>query len=345
MSEVQFGNTELLHLIWVVLALGVLVYVMLRRIRRDTVRFTALHHALAAISYKRGRLKLLLVFAALVLMVIALGRPAWDPQPMPVQQEGRDVVFLIDVSQSMLAQDLSPSRLERAKLAIINALSTIKGDRVALVAFAGEASLVVPLTRDYSFFKWAVRQLSPADVPRGGTVIGDAVRMVTNKVFDPEVKRYKDIVLISDGEDKRSFPIKAATVAGQQGVRMLSIGLGDDGAGSRIPVTNDSGETRYLQENGQPIRSRLQGDTLRQMARATPGGRYLHVATGAFDLGQIYGELIASKEGRSFGEVTLTRYQERFQWFLAVALVLLLAEMLIPSRRTAKTPATEGGGT
>jgi Ca-activated chloride channel family protein len=319
----------MLHLFWLVPALAIFVYITDRKAKKALISMSALSDQLSTSDWGRRRLKALLLLAALFFIVIAAVRPGWNPQPTLVHQEGRDVVFVVDVSRSMLARDLVPNRLERAKLAIHDALSVLEGDRVAVVAFAGSATVVCPLTRDYGFFKWAIESLTPGSVDSGGTLIGDAIRKVTSDVFDPLEKRYKDLILITDGEDQESFPVEAASVAGQQGVRIIAIGLGDDTRGSRIPVTDSSGNTTFLNEKGQEVWTRLRPDILRQVALETPGGKYLHAATGVFDLGEIYLELIRDKEGRDLGQVQIIRYKEKFQLFLLLVVALLLVEAFL----------------
>jgi Ca-activated chloride channel family protein len=319
----------MVHLLWLVPALAVFVYVADRRSKKALSSMSALSDRLSTVNKSRRRLKSVLLLAAVTLIIIAVLRPGWNPQPVKVFQEGRDVVFVVDVSRSMLARDLVPNRLERAKLAIHDAVSVLEGDRVAVVAFAGNAAVVCPLTRDYGFFKWAVEGLSPASVDSGGTLIGDAIRKVAGDVFDPLEKRYKDLILITDGEDQESFPVEAAAVAGQQGVRIIAIGLGDDARGSRIPITDSSGNSTFLEENGQEVWTRLRPDILRQVALATPGGRYLHAATGVFDLGEIYRELISGMEGRQQRQVEIIQYREQFQLLLILAAALLVAEVLL----------------
>jgi Ca-activated chloride channel family protein len=209
-----------------------------------------------------------------------------------------------------------------------------------MVAFAGGSSVVCPLTRDHGFFKWAVEGLTPASVQVQGTLIGDAIRKIAAEVFDPREKRFKDLILISDGEDQGSYPEVAASVAGEQGVRLLAIGLGDESRGSRIPLDGPGPQRSYLSANGGEVWTRLEANTLRKMALATPGGRYLHAATGTFDLGALYRGLIAGEEGRDFGPVEVTRYQEKFQIFLLAALLLLAAGSLLSER-----PRQAGGQT
>jgi Ca-activated chloride channel family protein len=339
--NVHFAALDMLHLLWVVPAAGLLLWLSERAARAALARFTALEPRLALLDRRRRLARRLLLLLALLAVTIALLRPGWDPQPMVVRQEGRDVVFAVDVSRSMLAEDLAPNRLERAKLAILDALPALQGDRVAVVAFAGDSSVVCPLTRDYGFFKWAVEGLSPGSVQVQGTLIGDAIRKIAAEVFDPREKRFKDLVLISDGEDQGSYPEVAASVAGEQGVRILAIGLGDESRGSRIPLDGPGLQRSYLSANGGEVWTRLEAMTLRRMALATPGGRYLHAATGTFDLGALYRGLVAGEKGRDFGPVEVTRYQEKFQIFLLAALLLLAAESLLSERprRAAGQPA------
>ena len=170
-------------------------------------------------------------------------------------------------------------------------------------------------------------------VSRGGTKIGDAIRKTMDEGFDNEEKKYKDIILITDGEDHDSFPVEAAEEAAEKGIRIIAIGLGDEDEGRRIPLTDENGNRYYLTHDGREVWSRLDASTLRRMASATPGGKYLNVATGAIDLGEVYLKLIASEEKREIESKTMQLYEEKFQIFLALAFVLLVAEMVVGERR------------
>ena len=168
------------------------------------------------------------------------------------------------------------------------------------MAFAGTAVIKCPLTLDYGFFHMALTDISPSSVSRGGTLIGDAIRKAVDEVFDERQKEHRDLILITDGEDHESFPVEAAKMLGEQGIRLIAIGLGDEDQGRRIPITR-GGRKTFLQYDGQEIWSKLDASTLRQMVNATPGGRYLNVATGAIDLGDVYVKLIASAEKTELG--------------------------------------------
>ena len=346
-SDFRFGDVVMLHGLWLLPVLAALMLYASRRRRRALLRFVeagllARSGGNALADPARRVLKAALLLAALGCLIVALARPAWDQVQEEVVQRGRDVVFLLDVSRSMLAQDLPPNRLERAKLAIRDTVDQLQGDRVALAVFAGSTLVKCPLTLDYGFFRMALADVSPYSVSRGGTLIGDGIRKVISDVFDQQRSNYRDIVLITDGEDHESFPVEAAAQAGQQGVRLIAIGLGDERVGQRIPVVRDpagaAAQKTFLQHQGQEVWSRLDAATLREMADATPGGVYLNVATGAVDLGEVYLRLIASAEGQEVGSQVLERVEEKFQIFLVVCVLLLFLDIALRERAARRAP-------
>ena len=335
MSEARLLAIDMLYLWWVIPLLGAVYFYAATKRRRALEQFAEaglLPRINATLSSSSRRWKAALLLAGFACAVAALARPAWNPVAREVQRSGRDVVFLLDVSKSMLAEDLAPNRLERAKLAIIDTIERLQGDRVALLAFAGTAVIKCPLTLDYGFFHLALTDISPGSVSRGGTLIGDAIRKAVDEVFDERQKEHRDLVLITDGEDHESFPVEAAKMLGERGIRLIAIGLGDENQGRRIPITR-GGRKTFLQYDGQEIWSKLDASTLRQMVNATPGGRYLNVATGAIDLGDVYVKLIASAEKTELGSMEIERYEEKFQVFLGLAFLLLCLEMAVRERK------------
>lgn len=342
MNEVKLLAIDYLYLLWVIPLLVALFWYAAHRRSRMLQRFAEsglLSQISDTVNHARRNGKAVLVVLAFALIVVGLARPAWNPVEEEVQRKGRDVVFLLDVSKSMLAEDLAPNRLERAKLAILDSVERLQGDRVALVAFAGTAVVKCPLTHDYGFFRMALEDVSPDSVSRGGTLIGDALRTVMEEVLDNQARGYRDVVLITDGEDHESFPLEAARQLGEQGVRLIAIGLGDENQGRRIPVTGEDGRTRFLTYQGEEVWTRLDADTLRKMVNVTPGGRYLNVATGTIDLGEVYLRLIASAEKTELGTSTLTRFEEKYQLLLTLAFLLLVVEIGLRERkrRTVRT--------
>jgi Ca-activated chloride channel family protein len=268
-----------------------------------------------------------LLLAAVALIPVALARPQWHPREEEVSIKGRDVVFLVDVSRSMLAQDVSPSRLGKAKLWINDVVGSVKGDRVALVAFAGSTAISCPLTLDYGFFRMALDELSPASVPRGGTNIGDAIRKTLAQVFDGTEGRGRDIILITDGEDQESFPVQAAEQAGEQGVRIIAIGIGSE-QGSLVPGEG----TSMVTYNGERVRSRMDAHSLAQIASASKGGVFFNVGTGTIDLERVYQDLIATADKSEIGKQTTVRYEEMFPLYLVLAIGLLTLEVFFRVR-------------
>jgi len=276
--------------------------------------------------------KALVLLVAIGFLIFAMTRPAWNFKSETIERKGRDVVFVLDVSRSMLAEDLTPNRLERAKIAIMDCVERLRGDRVGLVAFSGIAAVKCPLTFDYGFFQMILETISTDSISRGGTMIGDAIRKTVDEVFDDQAKEFKDIILITDGEDHESFPIEAAKSAGEKGVRIIAIGLGDENEGRRIPITNEKGLKTFLTYKGQEIWSKLDSGTLRRMVVETPGGKYLNVSTGTIDLGKVYLDLVASASKKDIESESIQQHEEKFQIFLGAAFVLFCIEMVMRER-------------
>lgn len=288
----------------------------------------------AAVSVKKQILKTILLIAAFISIVIALTEPKWNPRPKKIKRMGRDVCILLDTSRSMLAEDIKPSRLERSKIAISDLMEILSGDRIAIVTFAGNSTIKCPLTQDYAFARMALEEISTESTTRGGTLIGDAIRKAADVVFDQNATEFKDIILITDGEDHESYPVQAAEKAAEQGIRIIAIGLGDDDQGARIPITDDRGNKVFLTYDGKEVWTKVDGETLRQTAYATNGGKYLSVPPGTtLDLGKIYSMLIDSAKKQQLESVTMMEYDEKFQIFLALALVFIVCEMLTTERK------------
>ncbi len=332
----RFESPDWLLSLWAAPVLALIALWALSRRAAQIRRFidvSLLPRVVPGLSFGRPLTRAFLLIAALAFVGVALARPQWNPRPQEVIRKGRDVCFLIDVSRSMLAEDLAPNRLERAKLWVLDAMSVLRGDRVAIVPFAGTAVVKCPLTHDYGFARMALADLSPTSVARGGTLIGDALRAVLSEVFETDEPSFRDVILITDGEDHESFPVEAAKALGEAGIRLIAIGVGDETQGRPIPITDDQGRQRPLTYQGQTVQSRLDGQTLREMVNATPGGTYFNVATGTIELDKVYKRLIQQAEQKEMAGLQQMRYDERFQIFLAAALLLLLLEGFINDRR------------
>ena len=280
---------------------------------------------------------------AVSLVAVAASGPQHSPEPVTETTRGREVAFLIDVSRSMLARDLTPSRLGRAKLWIGDLAESLEGDRVAVVAFAGTSRVLVPLTRDRGFFRLVLEELGPDSVDRGGTLIGDAIRRTLDTVFSNDEDAdaagsepvARDIILITDGEDHESLPVEAAALADEMGVRIIAIGIGSPD-GAIVPAGSD--ERAPATYAGGPVRSALDERALARIASQTRGGAFLPVGTGEIDLPAAYARLTRDAGTRAFGEVERVRHEEAYQWFLGAAVALLLGEMALAGRGRRRAP-------
>lgn len=325
----HFAQREYFALLWIIPVVLLLAVWAWRRRRTLAARLadSALARQLMPRrSLARSVVQLTLLLGGFILITLALARPQWGWTQEKVHRVGRDVCFVLDVSRSMLAEDLAPNRLERAKMWIRDALDVAAGDRTALVAFAGTSVVRAPLTHDRGFLRFTLEDVSPDDVTRGGTLIGDAIRLAAREVFDTDEATYRDIILITDGEDMESFPLEAAKAAGQAGIRLIVIGIGNEEVGSTIPITDDMGRTRVLEYDGEPVRTKLNGEVLREMALATPGGQYFNVQTGDVALDDVYERVVRGADQRMQEGLDSLKREERFQIFLAIGLAMFMME-------------------
>jgi Ca-activated chloride channel family protein len=333
----RFAALPYLYLLWVLPGLLVLYIYAFERKRRALALFLDVALAprlLPGLSRVRQWFKALCLLGAIACLVLALTQPQWGKRWQDVPRRGRDLMILLDVSRSMLAEDVVPNRLERAKIDIkdlVRVLHQEGGHRLGLVVFAGRASLQCPLTLDYAFFLQKLNEVGPDTVGRGGTLIGDAIRQALH-AFGTLDLHYKDIILITDGEDHDSFPLEAAKAAAAQQVSIYTIGFGDPNAGARIPVHQGQNEPTYMRYQGQEVRSRMQERLLLDMAQLT-GGAYVPASTRAIELDRIYTKYIAPKARRHIDVATRERFVDCFQWFVLAAWVLLAIEMLVGDRK------------
>ena len=268
-----------------------------------------------------------LAFAAGVLAVMDLRKPGG---PEGGNRKGIDVVVALDVSKSMLATDILPSRLDRAKQLVNKLMDAMPDDRIGLVLFAGKAYLQMPLTTDHGAARLFISSASPDAVPQQGTVISDAIRM-SAKAFNPAERRYKAVILISDGEDHDEEAIKTAKEVSEQGMMINTVGIGSPaGANLFDPVTGESKKD----ETGAPVISRLNEEELKQLADNT-NGVYVHL-NDADDAVKTIKEQLSQIESRAYADVTLLNLNSYYWWFAIVMLVLLIAEYFIPEIKKKK---------
>ena len=243
-----------------------------------------------------------------------------------------DLMFVVDVSRSMDAEDASPSRLERAKLFVEEAVDGLAGDRVGLVDFAGDPVVKSPLTLNYDAFKTSLAELSSRSTTRGGSMLGDAIRLASDAFSEDPEAVGRAIIVLSDGEDMDSFPADAAADARKtHGARVYTIGLGDSGDGARIPDLVD-GQPTWLKYGGAEVWSRMDPKTLDEVARSGEG-TFIPAGTSLVDLSKFLSEWVQVIDEQDRGTVTTQQLTPRFRWFLLAGLALLVLDCLISDRR------------
>jgi len=345
MPEIIFHHPFMFYLLLLVPVFIGVFRLRLRKQRRDMLRFGVgtTDRRTNHVSLEPWRLAILVV--ATVLIILALTRPAINPHAKMIPREGRDVVFLLDVSNSMLAEDRLPNRLLSAKASIAECVDSLDDHRVGLVVFAGSSSIVCPLTMDTDFFLNSLEKVGPGSVAHGGTRIGDAVLKVCDKLFSDNDQGYKDIILISDGGDQSEGVAKAIAEMNNKQVRLIAIGLGDQNQGSRIPVPQTTkNKSQFLMYKNQVVWSKLDGAHLSEMVKECNQGAYLPVGTRQMRLDQIYHRLSAQGGTQQLAEESVIAYDDIFQWFIAIAFVLLVLMALVPHTKTKKGHAEGSTG-
>lgn len=293
----KFQAVQNLMWLWMLISLSVFLWWALRHRQRQLSLFSQENlFAVIAKSYdpRRLHLRFFLIVLVVALSILALARPQWGYEIREIKRRGTDILLIVDVSRSMLTRDVKPSRLERTKLAIKDLTKKLKGDRIGLIAFAGDAFLICPLTVDYSGFLLSLEDLSPASVARGGTNIGGALKEAF-KQYTAGGGKYQALVIITDGENLEEDPMAMVEKAKEQAIKIFSIGVGTK-EGELIQFVNDKGELDFLKDaQGNIVKSRLNEDLLQKVALAS-GGIYVRASGTQFGLDLIYDREISKFE-------------------------------------------------
>jgi Ca-activated chloride channel family protein len=296
---------------------------------------TLLGRLLASHSPWRRIIKVALLFVSVVFLIFALARPQWGEERDTTLASGEDTIFVLDTSKSMLAADVRPNRLERAKIAIEDYLRRHGHGRVGLVVFAGQAFLQCPLTLDYDAFADTLRSVDVNAVPVPGSDVGRAIDEASKALEKNEGR--KIMVLLTDGEDLEAHGIRQAEGLAKKGVTIFTVGVGT-AAGSVIQVPSEpNGQQPLLDKEGRPVVSRLDENTLRQISEKT-GGSYQPL--GVIGDGMDKVRAAVSRDGRkNRDQLVRTRGIDRYHWPLGIALLLLLVEPLLRTRVRDRRPA------
>lgn len=283
-----------------------------------------------SVSPWRRLAKVTILLFAIAFLFVALARPQWGRKMEHIERRGLDLVLLQDISLSMLAEDIKPNRLTRSRHEISAFLESLSGDRIGLVAFSGEAQVMVPLTLDYGTVQMMLKELTPGWL-MPGTNLEKAIRKGMDLYKNSgSGGQYSVMILMSDGEELEAAAVNAAKEAAEMGIRIYTIGIGSR-EGVPIPVPSKNGEVAYKKDlQGNIVTTRLEDGTLQEIASVT-GGLYFYASPGEFQLQKVLTE-IASLEKKEQASDRMENYQDRYQIFLGLAALLFLIEALVSER-------------
>lgn len=308
------------------------VYGVVRFFRRRSLRKLGdealVSDLMPSYSPVKGWIRIILFAVAFFFFIIGLARPQVGAKLSERKTKGSEIMICLDVSNSMLAQDYSPNRLERAKLAISRMTDKLQEDRIGLIVFAGSSFVQLPITADYISAKMFLSSVDTKSVPVQGTAIGDAI-LTAAKSFSLQSEKSRAIVVITDGENHEDDPVDAARQAAELGIRVYTIGIGSQ-HGQPIPMDGEL----MKDKDGNIVVTRLDEEILKQVAKAG-NGAYVHAGNDEFGLNPIIEDL-RRLEDEEFNSVVFEEYDEQYMYFFAIALVLFVIEMLIGERRARK---------
>ncbi len=325
----HWGNIQLLHGLWALIPMFILFRLLWNR-REQRLAQLVDREALARMLPHRdaGRewRTLLRFMIAVGLIIVALARPQWGVYWQEVEHHGLDIMVVFDTSNSMRAEDMPPNRMQQAKWAVRDLVDALDGDRIGLIAFAGEAHLICPLTSDYNAFAMSLNDMYPGIVPRGGTYFRPALELALDTLTDGR-RGESDaaIVLVTDGEDHYGGLESVVQRLQNKDIPVFAVGIGTP-EGDLIPMRDERGREAYLRDAaGQVVKTRLGEGLLQGLASAT-GGLYVRARSGDFGMDYIVEEGLAPLQRGLLDERQVRMYRERFAWFLAAALLLFMVD-------------------
>ncbi len=334
----RFAEIDYIYVLLALLPLLTIFFWLVLKMKKNAMQrfgnLVLMERLASSFSPKKQRWKIVLLLLGIFFLLFSLARPQLGTRLTLMKREGVDIVIAMDCSLSMLAEDFKPSRLEKAKQEVNGLISRMRGDRVGLVAFAGVAFIQCPLTLDYSAAQMFLDIMDTDLIPTPGTAMGDAIR-ASVKAFNQKERKYKVLVLLTDGEDHDSDPLAAAEEAAAEGIKIYTIGIGSV-QGEPIPLKNRWGEvTGYKKDtDDNVVVSKLDETTLQKVALTT-GGKYYHATSGEMELDRIYDE-ISKMEKKELEGKLMTQYEDRYQIFLFLSILCLTGEFLLSERRGRK---------
>ena len=338
-QALRFAHPDLLWLLLLVPVVWALVLLAWRSRRRARQTWAGnLFDRLApGAAGSRERLRLVLYLIGYACVVLAMARPLWGGEMVMMKRRGIDVLVALDASNSMLAEDMRPNRLAAAKRAIAELVQRMGGDRLGLITFAGDAYTICPLTLDHGTVLLLLESINPSSVSLPGTNLEEAIARARASFVHGE-KKHKALVIVTDGESTVGEPEREAQKAADEGILVYTIGIGSPD-GVPIPERDESGNVEGYKRDrsGHVVNSRLDETTLQRIAEITDG-RYFRATPQALELGQVFDELQAIEKKELEGQLA-TSYEERYQWPLGLAVLLLGLEVVVPARARRKESA------
>jgi len=335
----NIANPEYLYTL-IIIPILLFMYIVKRRIRKKELdafgEEDVISKLMPLVSYRRPNTKFALVLIALSLIIFAIARPQFGSKLKKVKTKGIEIVIALDVSNSMLAEDIKPNRLEKAKRSISRLLDNLHNDKIGLIVFAGKAYTQVPITTDYTASKMFLSTINTGIIPTQGTAIGEAIRLAS-KSFSPDNESKKVLIIITDGENHEDNPLEAAKIAKEKGVLVYTIGMGED-RGVPIPI---KGSSNYRKDrNDNVIITKLNEKMLIDIAQAG-GGMYIRANNIRTGLSKLYNE-IEKLDKTELEANVFSEYEDIYQYIMGLALLFLLLDLLIIERKNKKIEKFKG---
>lgn len=328
---INFAQSQYLLLLLLIPFFFILHALVIRLRKRRLRRFgdeTLVKQLMPSYTVSKAWVRLVLFSLAFFFFVIGLSRPQIGAKLKEHETKGAEIMIVLDVSNSMLAEDYSPNRLDRAKLAISRLVDKLRDDRIGLIVFAGNSFVQLPITTDYVSAKMFLSSISTESVPVQGTAIGDAINTAMRS-FSAQSEKSRAVIVITDGENHEDDPVTAAKQAAEMGARVFAIGVGSP-EGKPIPMNGEL----LKDKDGEIVVTRLDEKVLQDVA-AAGNGVYVRAGNNEFGLNPII-EDIRKMDDERFNSIVFEEYDEQFMYFLAIALFFFVLEMLVGDRRSAK---------
>jgi Ca-activated chloride channel family protein len=338
----RFENMEALKWIWILVAVAIVTFLSDKRVK--SILSKQIGGRLApfltkSLSQKKRKIKRILEYVTLALMLLAMARPQWGESKQEIKAEGVEMILVVDVSDSMLAEDVKPSRLEQAKAELSRLVDQMPGNKMGVIAFAGSAALISPLTTDPAAIKMYIDSLTTQSVSSQGTSFESALT-AAEKAFerggvesDDSTKVTRVILIASDGEDHEEGAMKAAEALVKKGIRIFTLAYGTEKGGA-IPVRDGAGYLKDYKKDhsGQTILTTVKGEALRELAKRGEGSFYF-ASFGGDHIKNLVKD-IEGLEKSQFESSVAVQYEERFQWLLGLAVILGIIELVLGERRS-----------